>query len=55
MIKDGFLRRNIEPTLLYTNINEHVQILIVSFYVDGMVYTGDFVLDEFKESTMRKI
>lgn len=44
MIKNGFCRSNIEPTL-YTKVNEHGQILIVFLYVDDMIYTGDFKLD----------
>jgi len=39
-IKDSFNKRNNEPTL-YTSLNHHGQILIVSLYVDDMIYTGD--------------
>lgn len=53
MIKNGFCRRNIEPTL-YTMVNEHGQILIVSLYVDDMIFIGDFELDEFKAAIMKE-
>ena len=47
MIKNGFCRSSIEPTL-YTKVNEHGQILIVCLYVDDMIFIGDLELDEFK-------
>ena len=51
-IKNGFCRRKIEPTL-YTKVNEHGKILIVSLYVDDMIFTGDIELDEFKAAVMK--
>eukprot|EP00253_Pinus_taeda_P034873 PITA_34873 len=53
MIKNGFCRSNIEPTL-YRKVNEHGQILIVCLYVDDMIFTSDFDIDEFKEATMKE-
>eukprot|EP00253_Pinus_taeda_P019929 PITA_19929 len=53
MIKNGFCRRNIETTL-YTNVNEHGKILIVCVYVDDMIFTGDFELEEFKAAMMKE-
>ena len=53
MIKNGFCRSNIEPTL-YTKVNEHEQILIVCLYVDDMIFTGDLELYEFKEAMMKE-
>ena len=41
-----------EPTL-YIKGDQQGNILIVCLYVDDMIYTGNFQLDEFKE-TMRK-
>jgi len=52
IIKNGFCRSNIEPTL-YTKVNKHGWILIVCLYVDDMIYIGDHGLDEFK-ATMKK-
>jgi len=53
MIKNGFCRSNIESTL-YTMVNEHGKILVVCLYVDDMIYTGDFELDEFKKDMMKE-
>jgi hypothetical protein len=47
LIRDGFNRSNNEPTL-YTKVNQHGQILIVFLYVDDMIYTGDFLVNQFK-------
>ena len=52
MIKNGFCRSNIEPTL-YTKVNEHGQILIVCLSVDDMIFTGNLELDEFKADMMK--
>ena len=52
MIKNGFCRRNIEPTL-YTNVNEHGHILIFFLYADDMIFRGDLELDEFKAAMMK--
>ena len=52
MIKNAFCRSNIKPTL-YTKVNEHGHILIVCLYVDDMIYTSDFELDELKATTMK--
>ena len=41
MIKNGFCRSNIEPTL-YTKVNEHANILIFLLYDDDMIFTVDF-------------
>ena len=38
MIKNGFCKSNIEPTL-YTKVNEHGKFLIVCSYVDDMIFT----------------
>lgn len=48
MIKNAFCRRNIE-IILYTKVNEHGKILIVCLYVEDMIFTGDFVIDELKQ------
>ena len=53
MIKNGFYRRNIQPPL-YTKVNEHGKILIICLYVDDMIFTGDFELDEFKAAMMKE-
>jgi len=53
MIKNGFCRSNIEPTL-YTKVTEHGQILIVCLYVDDMIYTSDFEFYEFKAAMMKE-
>ena len=53
MIKNGFCRSSIEPTL-YTKANEHGQILNVFLYVDDMILTGDLELDEFKVAMMKE-
>ena len=53
MIKNGFCRSNIEPTL-YTKVDEHGHILIVCLYVLDMTFTGDFEIDEFKEAMMKE-
>jgi len=53
MIKNGFCRSNIEPTL-HTKVNEHGRILIVYLYVDNMIFTGDFKIEEFKEAMMKE-
>ena len=53
MIKNGFWRSNIEPTL-YTKVNERGHILIVCLYVDAKVFTCDFELDEFKATMMKE-
>ena len=53
MIKNGFCRSNIEPTL-HTKVNEHGQILIFCLYVDDIIFTGDFELDEFKVAMMKE-
>ena len=53
MIKNGFCRSSIEPTL-YTKVNEHGQILIVCLYVDDMIFTGDLEIDEFKAAMMKE-
>lgn len=53
MIKSGFCRSNIEPTL-YTKVNEQEHILIVCLYVDDMIFTGDFEIDEFKATMMKE-
>jgi len=53
MIKNGFCRRNIEPTL-YTKVNEHGQILIVCLYVDDMIFIGYFEIDEFKVAMIKE-
>ena len=52
MIKNGFYRSSIEPTL-YTKVNEHGQILIVCLYVGDIIFTGDLELDEFKAAMMK--
>ena len=52
IIKNGFCRRNIEPTL-YTKVNEHGKFLIVCLYVDDMIFTSDLELDEFKTTMMK--
>ena len=53
MIKKGFCRSNIEPTF-YTKVNKHGKFLIVCLYVDDMIFTGDFELDEFKVAMMKE-
>ena len=53
MIKNGFCRSNIEPTL-YMKVNEHGQILIVFLYVNDMIFTSDFELDGFKAAMMKE-
>ena len=53
MIKNGFCRSNIEPTL-YTKVNEHGQIMIFFLYVDDMIFTSDIELDEFKVAIMKE-
>eukprot|EP00253_Pinus_taeda_P028374 PITA_28374 len=53
MIKNGFCKSNIEPTL-YTKVNEHGHILIVFIFVDDMTLTGDFDIDEFKAAMMKE-
>ena len=40
IIKNGFWRRSIEPTL-YTKVNEDEKILIVFLYLDDMIFIGD--------------
>jgi len=52
IIKNGFCRSNIEPTL-YTKLNEQGKILIFFLYVDEMIFTGDFQLNEFKVAMMK--
>ena len=52
MIKNGFCRSNIKPTL-YTKVNENGHILIVCLYVDDMIFTGDLELDEFKAAMIK--
>lgn len=47
ILKNGFCRSITEPTL-YTKVNEHGKILFVFLYVNGMIYVGDFELDDFK-------
>jgi hypothetical protein len=49
LIKSGFSRSQNEPTL-YTKIDQHGKILIVYFYVDDMIYTGNFELTSFKHA-----
>jgi len=51
MIKNGFYRSIIKPTL-YIKVNEHGHIFIVCLYVDDMLYTSHFELNEFK-ATMK--
>jgi len=41
------------PTL-YTKVNDHGQILIAFIYVDDMIFTSDFELDEFKATMMKE-
>ena len=53
MIKNGFCRNSIEPTL-YTKVNEHGNILIVCLYVDDMIFTGDLEIDEFKAAMTKE-
>ncbi|MCY6524999.1 reverse transcriptase domain-containing protein, partial [Actinobacillus pleuropneumoniae] len=53
MIKNGFFRRNTEPTL-YIKVNEHGHILIGCLYVDDMLFISDFALDEFKVAMMKE-
>eukprot|EP00253_Pinus_taeda_P006398 PITA_06398 len=53
LIKNVFCRSNIEPTLC-TKVNEHGHILIVCLYIDDMIFTGDFEIDEFKVATMKE-
>ena len=49
LLKDGFRRSNNEPTL-YIKANQQGNILILCLYVDDMIYTGNMLLDEFKEA-----
>ena len=49
LLKDGFSRSNNEPTL-YIKVNQQGKILILCLYVDDMIYTGNMMLDEFKEA-----
>ena len=53
MIKNGFCRSSIEPTL-YTKVNEHGHILIVCLYVDDMIFRGDLEINEFKATMMKE-
>ena len=52
MIKNGFFRSSIEPTL-YTKVNDHGHILIFFLYVDDMIFMGYLELDEFKVAMMK--
>ena len=49
---NGFSRSTNKPTF-YTKVNQHGQILIVCLYVHDMIFRGDLLVDEFKE-TMKK-
>jgi len=46
-LNNGFNKRNNEPTL-YTKRDQKSNILIVCLYVDDMIYTGIFFLNDFK-------
>ena len=45
LLKDGFSRSNIEPTL-YIKVNQQGKILILCLYVENNI--GNIMLDEFK-------
>ena len=44
---NGFQRSESEPTL-YIKANQQGNMLIVFLYVDGLIFTGDFGIEEFK-------
>ena len=46
---EGFSRSPSETTL-YTKVNQEGKILIVSLYVDDLIFTRDLSVDEFKKA-----
>lgn len=54
-LKEGFEKCNSEPTL-FTKVNEQGKLLVVSVYVDDLIYGGDDkdMISEFKRSMMNE-
>ena len=47
LTENGFHRSESEATL-YTKVNEQGKMLIVCMYVDDLIFTGDFGINDFK-------
>ena len=47
LIENGFHRSESEPNL-YTKVNEQGKMLILCMYVDDLIFTSDFGIEEFK-------
>ena len=47
LTQNGFLRSECEPTL-YVKTNQQGNMLIICLYVDDLIFTGDFGIEDFK-------